>query len=83
MELTPGGDADLGEDVAQVVLDGLGAEVELGGYLPIGEPLRHQPGHRLLFGGQAVGIFRGRRAGDAHAARGQLSVAGGQERPRP
>src|SRR5918994_1165348 len=47
-QLRPGADAELGEDVAQVELDGPGAEEQLGGDLPGGLPGGDEPGHLEL-----------------------------------
>src|SRR6266481_1386371 len=48
-ELYPAGDAELAEDLVQVVLDGSGADEQLAGDLPVGQPLGGQPGDlRLL-----------------------------------
>ena len=50
----PGGDTGLGVDVAQVVFDGLGADVEFGGGLPVGKAASDEAGDYLLLSGQAV-----------------------------
>src|SRR5215475_7820543 len=48
-ELCPAGDAELVEDLVQVVLDGAGADEQLAGDLPVGQALGGQPGDlRLL-----------------------------------
>src|SRR5271166_6377999 len=51
-ELMTAADAELGEGVSQVILDGLGAQVQLGGGLAIGQPRRHQPGHPQFLGAE-------------------------------
>src|ERR671910_1522303 len=51
-QLRSGADAELGEDVAEVELDRPGAEEQLGGDLPGGQPLGDEPGHLELLGGE-------------------------------
>ena len=58
-ELAAGGDAELPEHLAQVVVDGVGAEVQLGGDLGVGRPGRGQPGH-FRFLGRAERLFASR-----------------------
>src|SRR3954466_5584625 len=72
-ELGARGDAELEKDVAQVVVDGPRAEEELGRYLLVRRPLRHEAHDLALLGGEPV-----RRAGIALArglaARAQLDA---------
>ena len=42
-ELMTAPDAELGEGVREVVLDGFGAQVQVSGGLTVGQPGRHQP----------------------------------------
>src|SRR5215471_9421399 len=51
-ELGAAGDVQLAEDLAQVVLDGAGAEEQPGGDLPVGQVPGDQPGDLLLLGGE-------------------------------
>jgi hypothetical protein len=50
VELTAGADAQLGEDLAQVVLDGVGADEQPGADLRIGQPVAGQPRDLGLLG---------------------------------
>ena len=73
-------DAEFGEDVPEVGLDGLDADVELGRGLPVGVADGDQAGHCLLGGGETneggCGFWpRGR------ASSGELPVAGLQVGP--
>jgi hypothetical protein len=70
-ELGAGADAELLVDAAEVVLDGLHAEDELGGCLAVRFSVRHQPGDRELGRGQAFAGLGG-VAGGVDAARRQL-----------
>src|SRR5205807_6756445 len=49
-EALAGGNAELGEHVAQVPLDGAGADKQLGGDLLVGVPVSGQPGDLGLLG---------------------------------
>jgi len=51
-ELMAAADAELGEGVSEVVLDGLGAQVQLGGRFAVGQPGGHQPCHPQFLGGE-------------------------------
>src|SRR5690348_10422981 len=51
-DLDPGADVELVEEVADVALDGLGAEVELGGDLGVGAAVDDQLGDLELARGQ-------------------------------
>src|SRR5215207_1221885 len=63
-ELHPGRQPELVEDVAQVRLDGLGAEEEVGGDLRVGAAGGDQPGHlRLALGERAEQDTAGPAAG--------------------
>ena len=55
-ELTPRGDAELAEYFPEVVVDGVGAEVELGGDLRVGRACGGQPGHLCFLWGEAVAV---------------------------
>jgi hypothetical protein len=57
-KLLPSPQAALGVDVAQVVLDGLGADIQFGGGLPVGEAASDEAGDYLLLSGQAVRVGR-------------------------
>ena len=59
------GGAELGEDRADVVLDGAGAQVEAVGDLGVGEALAEQGEHVELAGGEAAGEGGGVRVGAA------------------
>lgn len=73
-EVFAGSDAELIEDVAEVELDGLDADVQLGGGLPVGAAGGDQPGHRLLGRGEAG--QRGRGLGPrGYPSGGELPVA--------
>src|SRR4051794_14621138 len=71
-ELGAAADAELAEDVAQVVLDGLGAHEQGGRRLPVGQPLGDELGDPELVRRQLgrVALGRGARAG---AGRAQLA----------
>src|SRR5262245_33520133 len=73
-ELGPAGDVQLAEDLAQVVLDGAGADEQPGGDLPVGQVLGDQPGDLLLLRGEhrrGLGAARaGPLAGGAQLADG-------------
>src|SRR5262245_49360497 len=51
-ELGPAGDVQLAEDLAQVILDGAGADEQPGGDLPVGQVLGDQPGDLRLLRGE-------------------------------
>src|SRR6516164_3942207 len=67
-ELSPAADAKLAEDLAQVVLDGAGADEQPGGDLPVGQVLGDQQRDLLLlrsehlrrFGAAWAGLLAGR-----------------------
>src|SRR4051812_17429643 len=62
-ELGPGADADLAEDLLQVVLDGVRADVQLPCHLPVGGAFGDQPGYLSLLRCQLVGGDSGALAG--------------------
>jgi hypothetical protein len=68
-ELVAGADAELGENLPEVVGDGGGADEQLRGDLRVGGPLAGQPGDQRLLRGQDVGCpggaFERLRAGRA------------------
>src|SRR5580704_5611607 len=79
-EVLPGPDAELVEDMAEVELDGLDADVQLGSGLPVGASGGDEAGHRLLGpgeAGQGEHSFCSRRRADG----GELPVAGLQVGP--
>jgi hypothetical protein len=53
-EFVAGGDAELAESLAEVVGDGVGADVHAGGDLVVVQSLGDLAGHGLLGAGQAV-----------------------------
>jgi hypothetical protein len=55
-KLDPGGHLELGVHVAEVVLDGLDADDELAGDLPVGKPAGNQPGDGEFLRGEPSGI---------------------------
>ncbi len=74
-QLLTGSDAELAGDVPEVELDGLDADVQLGGGLPVGPAGGDQAGHRLLSRGEAdEGGYGFRPRG--RACSGELPVAG-------
>jgi MFS family permease len=54
LKLRPSADAELAVDVAEVPLDGLGADAQLRGDLPVAAPGGGQVGHSPLGGREAV-----------------------------
>jgi hypothetical protein len=74
-QLGAGADAELGEDVAEVEVDRAGAEEQLGGNLPGGEPADHEPRHLELLWGE---LPKGRRVAPTHGL-----PAGPQLQARP
>lgn len=54
MQLSAGGDAELGENVAEVVFDGFWGDEEAGGYFAVGEVLADQVGDFAFFGSEVV-----------------------------
>src|SRR5262249_54471709 len=54
-QLPPGADPELGEDLAEVPLDGPRAEVQRGGDLPAGEPFLGEAGDLSFLSGQLAG----------------------------
>ena len=84
VELAARGDAELGEDLAQVVLDGVRADEQPGADLRVGQPVAGQPGDLGLLGGQLLvpgggAALAGGLAGGAQLAPGPL----GERPPRP
>src|SRR6516162_5385585 len=78
-ELSPAADAKLAEDLAQVVLDGAGADEQPGGDLPVGQVLGDQPGDLFLLRGEHLRGFGAAWAGPL--ARGaQLGSGPARER---
>src|SRR5579859_6334107 len=63
VELAAGADAELGEDLAQVVLDRAGADEQPGADLRIGQAVPGQPGDLGLPGGQLASGLHGALAG--------------------
>ena len=67
MELTAGADAELGEDLAQVVLGGMRADEQPGADLGVGQAVPGQLGDLQFLGGQLLaglgGGLRGALAG--------------------
>src|SRR5581483_9156642 len=61
-EVAAGGDAQLGEDLAQVPLDGAGGQEELGADLGVGAAVDGEPGDRGLLGGELGPGRRTRRS---------------------
>src|SRR5260221_13870492 len=78
VELAAGADAELGEDLAQVVLDRARADEQPGADLRVGQPLPGQPRDLSLLGGQRMTGLAGWRAG---GLRGALAdgLAGGPQ----
>src|SRR5262247_4733044 len=74
-ELAAIGDAKLAEDLAQVVLDGAGADEQPGGDLPVGQVPGDQPGDLLL--------LRGEHRRGPGAARAGSFAGGAQLGPDP
>ena len=72
---SPGTNSELGEDVAQVKLDPLDADVQLGGGLPVGPARRDQPGNSQLGSAQAERARTG-LVPELNAARGEFLLAG-------
>src|SRR4029078_6238553 len=62
-EVLAGSDGELVEDVAEVGLDGLNADVQLGGGLLVGAAGADQTGHRLFGRGQDGEGWRSLRSG--------------------
>src|SRR5215471_10287447 len=69
--LGAGGDAELGEDLVQVIFDGPRADKQLPGDLPVGRPAGGQPGDLQLLGGE-LGERGGVAAAGGLAAGAQL-----------
>src|SRR5260370_26948929 len=82
MELATGADAELGEDLAQVVLDGARADEQPGADLRIGQAVAGQPRDLRLLGGQRR-TGPAARAGAAAGARGHGLAGGRQLAPGP
>src|SRR4029077_389682 len=62
-KLGPAAHAKLAEDLAQVILDGAGADEQPGSDLPVGQMLGDQPRDLLLLGGEHLRGFGATRAG--------------------
>ena len=79
-QLGPRCDAELAEDLAQVVVDRAGAEVELCGDLAVGHAARHEAGDLQLLRGELV-----ERRGIAPSCRlaGSAKLSLGAFLPRP
>ena len=69
VELAAGADAELGEDLAQVVLHRAGADEQPGGDLRIGQAVPGQPGDLGLLGGQLAAGRHGALAGGLPGSR--------------
>src|SRR5713101_1814352 len=80
VELAAGADAELGEDLAQVVLDRTGADEQPGADLRVRQAVPGQPGHLGLLGGQRFAGLAGRRAGGLGGALAG-GFAGSQQLP--
>src|SRR6201987_2001711 len=78
-ELGPIADVKLAEDLAQVVLDGAGADEQPGSDLPVGQMLGDQPRDLLLLGGEHLRGFGAARAGPL-AGGAQLGPGPARER---
>jgi hypothetical protein len=61
MELIAGGDAELGEDLVQVVFDGARAHEDQGGDLGVEQAVAGQPGDLDLPAGEPGGVSLVRR----------------------
>ena len=70
-----GGDAELAEGLAEVVGDGVGADVHAGGDLAVVQSLGDQAGHGLLGAGQAVPPGDGPGGGVAPVASADAELA--------
>src|SRR6266487_2671341 len=68
-QLGPGGDAELGEDVVEVIGDSPGAQEQLRADLPVGQPLRGAVGDLALLGGELPHGARVPPAGDRKSTR--------------
>src|SRR3954454_3540026 len=83
-EFAAGGDADLGEDLAEVPFDGAGGQEELGADLGVGEAFYGQPDDRGLlrgeFGRGRGGALAGSLAGGGQLALGAVVEGGGADR---
>src|SRR5258708_11315964 len=75
VELAAGGDADLGEDLAQVVLDRARADEQPGADLRVGQPLPRQPRDLGLLSGQRVTGLAGPHAGPLDARADGLAAS--------
>ena len=67
VELVARADVELGEDLAQVILDGAGADEQAGADLAVGETVTGEPGDLRFLGGELGagldGAFAGSCAG--------------------
>ena len=81
-ELLARADVELGEDLAQVVLDGTRADEELGADLRVRAPVDREPGDLQLLGGQLV-VRLDRPPANGLAGREQLALGALGERLRP
>jgi hypothetical protein len=80
-QLGAAGDAELGVDVAQVEVDGAGAEEQPGGNVPVGQPPLNQPDHLELLSGE-VGGSGGRVPPVPGSDPGGAQLLSGELRPR-
>src|SRR5215475_9614580 len=74
------GDAELAEDLAQVVFDGAGADEQPGGDLPVGQVPGDQPGDLLLLRGEHLRGSGAARAGPFPGGAQLAAGAGGERR---
>jgi hypothetical protein len=82
MELPAGADGKLGEHLAQVVLNGAGADEQAGTNLRVRQTLSGQPGDLGLLGSQRSASRAGRRAGWAVRLRAVSPVVSSSRRAR-
>src|ERR1700753_3124337 len=82
-QLTAGGQAQLPEHLAQVVVDGVRAQVELGRDLGVGGAARGQLGHLRLLGGEGLAVAGGGPDRHRLPGRGQLAAGAGRAGPGP
>jgi len=62
LELQAGADPQLGENLAQVPLDGVRGQEQLGGDLRVGQARPGQPGNLVLLRGEVIARAGGARA---------------------
>ena len=82
-ELAARGDAELSEDLAQVVLDRAGADEQPGADLRVGQPLAGQPGDLGLLAGQLLIASGGGALAGGLASGPQLAPGPVGERVHP